>query len=276
MTRGHRGSLPLRCRALLISFSMPVYPGALTASRHRALLPITQSAPAVDPLPSGEEPGLMSQHPLHHRRKARRFRSWRWLESRLRVGDFGATWLLPEPSPSASLLGAVAAARRPAPSLTDPPTLVRKSERARRPGPLGAHGRSLLPLDRIPSPPHARRGAANTLVTVTGAEALTPVKVTQLLYVTTDELAVRRTVAVATVVHPLDKAPSATVPLVSYQAAYDGGSGAQCEPAIPSTDHAAWTVPAPIPLRYAAEGWTSSPRTTKGRSRLRGWPAERL
>jgi hypothetical protein len=91
-------------------------------------------------------------------------------------------------------------------------------------------------------------------VTVTRAEMSTPAKVTQLLYVTTDELG-RRTVSVATVVHPLDKAPSATAPLVSYQAAYDA-LGAQCEPSytFPLTvQHE--TVPAPIPLQYAAEGY---------------------
>jgi hypothetical protein len=90
-------------------------------------------------------------------------------------------------------------------------------------------------------------------VTVTGAEVITQVKVTQLLYVTTDELG-ERTVSVATVVHPRDKAPSATVPLVSYQAAYDA-LGVQCEPSytFPLTmQHE--TVPAPIPLQYAAEG----------------------
>jgi hypothetical protein len=91
-------------------------------------------------------------------------------------------------------------------------------------------------------------------VTVTGAEVPTPVKVTQLLYVTTDELG-HRTVSVAIVVHPRDKAPSATAPLVSYQAAYDA-LGAQCEPSytFPLTmQHE--TVPAPIPLQYAAEGY---------------------
>jgi hypothetical protein len=91
-------------------------------------------------------------------------------------------------------------------------------------------------------------------VTATRAAASTPVKETQLLYVTTDELG-HRTVSVATVVHPLDKAPSATAPLVSYQAAYDA-LGAQCEPSytFPLTmQHE--TVPAPIPLQYAAEGY---------------------
>ena len=92
-------------------------------------------------------------------------------------------------------------------------------------------------------------------VTATRAAASsTPVKVTQLLYVTTDELG-HRTVSVATVVHPLDKAPSATAPLISYQAAYDA-LGAQCEPSytFPLTmQHE--TVPAPIPLQYAAEGY---------------------
>ena len=91
-------------------------------------------------------------------------------------------------------------------------------------------------------------------VTATRAAASTPVKVTQLLYVTTDELG-HRSVSVATVVHPLDKAPSATAPLVSYQAAYDA-LGAQCEPSytFPLTmQHE--TVPAPIPLQYAAEGY---------------------
>ncbi len=91
-------------------------------------------------------------------------------------------------------------------------------------------------------------------VTVSRAEVSTPVKVTQLLYVTTDELG-HRTVSVATVVHPLEKAPSAAAPLVSYQAAYDA-LGAQCEPSytFPLTmQHE--TVPAPIPLQYAAEGY---------------------
>jgi len=96
-------------------------------------------------------------------------------------------------------------------------------------------------------------------VTVSRAEVSVPVKVTQLLYVTTDELD-RRTVSVATVVHPLDKAPSATAPLataslVSYQAAYDA-LGAQCEPSytFPLTmQHE--TVPAPVALQYAAAGY---------------------
>jgi hypothetical protein len=91
-------------------------------------------------------------------------------------------------------------------------------------------------------------------VTVTKDEVSTPVKVIQLLYVTTDELG-HRTVSVATVVHPLDKAPSATAPLVSYQAAYDA-LGVQCEPSytFPLTlQHE--TVPVPIPLQYAAEGY---------------------
>lgn len=91
-------------------------------------------------------------------------------------------------------------------------------------------------------------------VTVTRTEVSTPVKVAQLLYVTTDELG-HRTVSVATVVHPLDKAPSAAAPLVSYQAAYDA-LGAQCEPSytFPLTiQHE--TVPAPIPLQYAAAGY---------------------
>jgi hypothetical protein len=91
-------------------------------------------------------------------------------------------------------------------------------------------------------------------ITVARAEVSTPVKVTQLLYVTTDELG-HRTVSVATVVHPLDRAQSATTPLVSYQAAYDA-LGAQCEPSFtfPLTNQHE-TVPAPIPLQYAAEGY---------------------
>jgi len=60
------------------------------------------------------------------------------------------------------------------------------------------------------------------------AGATTPVRAAQLLYVTTDELG-RRTVSVATVLQPLDKAASAATGLVSYQAAYDA-LGAQCDP----------------------------------------------
>ena len=90
-------------------------------------------------------------------------------------------------------------------------------------------------------------------VTVARAEVSTPVQVTQLLYVTTDELG-HRTVSVATVVHPVDKARSAAAPLVSYQAAYDA-LGTQCEPSYTfalTMQHE--TVPAPIPLQYAAAG----------------------
>ena len=65
-------------------------------------------------------------------------------------------------------------------------------------------------------------------ISFAAAGATTPVRAAQLLYVTTDELG-RRTVSVATVLQPLDKAASADTHLVSYQAAYDA-LGAQCDP----------------------------------------------
>lgn len=82
-----------------------------------------------------------------------------------------------------------------------------------------------------------------------------PIRVSQILYVTTDELG-RRTKSVATVVQPEDASASATTHLVSYQAAYDA-LGAQCDPSytFPLTmQHE--TVPAPIPLQYATAGYT--------------------
>jgi len=60
------------------------------------------------------------------------------------------------------------------------------------------------------------------------AGATTPVRAAQLLYVTTDELG-RRTVSVATVLQPLDKALAAATGLVSFQGAYDA-LGARCDP----------------------------------------------
>jgi hypothetical protein len=92
-------------------------------------------------------------------------------------------------------------------------------------------------------------------VTVTEARASTPVKVTQLLYVTTNELD-HKTVSVATVIQPPDKSPPTALHMISYQAAYDA-LGAQCDPSytFPLTvQHE--TVPAPIPLQYAAAGDT--------------------
>jgi hypothetical protein len=92
-------------------------------------------------------------------------------------------------------------------------------------------------------------------VNVTSARLPAPVKVSQLLYVTTDELG-RRAVSVATVVQPENMAASATTHLVSYQAAYDA-LGAQCDPSytFPLTmQHE--TVPPPIPLQDAVTGDT--------------------
>ncbi len=79
--------------------------------------------------------------------------------------------------------------------------------------------------------------------------ATTPVRAAQLLYVTTDELG-RRTVSVATVLQPLNKAV-ADSGLVSYQAAYDA-LGAQCDP---SYTLRAGTPSAPI-MAYLAAGDT--------------------
>lgn len=56
----------------------------------------------------------------------------------------------------------------------------------------------------------------------------TPVKATQLLYVTIDELGCRA-VSVVTVLHPLEAPTSAPTRLFSYQTSYDA-LGAQCDP----------------------------------------------
>lgn len=92
-------------------------------------------------------------------------------------------------------------------------------------------------------------------VSVKGAGLSTLVEVSQILYVTTDELG-RRSVSVATVVQPQNVSASAAPRLVSYQAAYDA-LGAQCDPSytFPLTmQHE--TIPAPVPLEYAAADYT--------------------
>ena len=142
-------------------------------------------------------------------------------------------------------------------TITNGPADVGTQVRAANAGPQGPLVPTTDPFYRWRRP--LRHDAPGTVlrarsVSVARAEISTPVKVTQLLYVTTDELG-HRTVAVATVVHPPDKAPPAAAPLVSYQAAYDA-LGAQCEPSytFPLTiQHE--SVPAPIPLQYAAEGY---------------------
>jgi hypothetical protein len=58
--------------------------------------------------------------------------------------------------------------------------------------------------------------------------ATTPVKTTQLLYLTTDELGCR-TVSVVTVFRPLGKAASTATRLFAYETSYDA-LGAQCDP----------------------------------------------
>lgn len=80
----------------------------------------------------------------------------------------------------------------------------------------------------------------------------TPVKATQLLYVTTDQLR-RRTVSVVTVLQPLDKAASAATRLVSYQTAYDA-LGAECDPSY--TLQTGTQTELPLILRYVAAGYT--------------------
>jgi hypothetical protein len=92
-------------------------------------------------------------------------------------------------------------------------------------------------------------------VTVTKAGASTPVKATQLLYVTTDELG-RRVVSVVTVLQPLDKAASSAIRLVSYQWAYDA-LGAECDPSYTLQLLALHETSAiPVPLQFAAAGYT--------------------
>ncbi len=58
--------------------------------------------------------------------------------------------------------------------------------------------------------------------------ANTPMKTTQVLYVTTDELGCR-TISVVTVFQPLDESASTPIRLFSYQTSYDA-LGAQCDP----------------------------------------------
>jgi len=91
--------------------------------------------------------------------------------------------------------------------------------------------------------------------TVTVGEAggpATPVRAVQLLYVTTDQLG-RRTVTVATVLRPLDRAEPAATRLVSYQPAYDA-LGAQCDPSYTLQTGALTELP--LILRYVAAGDT--------------------
>jgi len=78
----------------------------------------------------------------------------------------------------------------------------------------------------------------------------TPVKASQLLYVTTDELG-RRTVSVVTVLQPLNNAASTATRLVSYQPAYDA-LGAECDPSY--TLQTGTEGESPLIMRYVAAG----------------------
>jgi len=80
----------------------------------------------------------------------------------------------------------------------------------------------------------------------------TPVRAAQLLYVTTDQLG-RKTVTVATVLRPRDRAASGATRLVSYQPAYDA-LGTQCDPSY--TLQTGTLTELPLILRYVAVGDT--------------------
>ena len=103
---------------------------------------------------------------------------------------------------------------------------------------------------------HAAPGAVlrTRRVRVTQAGSASPVEVTQLLYVTTDEQG-RRTVSVATVLQPISSEASATH-LVSYQEPYDG-LGSQCDPSYTLQLLALHETSAvPVPLQFTADGDT--------------------
>jgi hypothetical protein len=96
------------------------------------------------------------------------------------------------------------------------------------------------------------RARTLTIAFAEGGGATTPVKTTQLLYVTTNELG-RRTASVTTVFHPLHNTSSAATRVVSYQTAYDT-LGAQCDP---SYTIQAGTLGEPgLILGYVATGYT--------------------
>ncbi|MGH9920151.1 MAG: lipase family protein, partial [Nitrososphaerales archaeon] len=80
----------------------------------------------------------------------------------------------------------------------------------------------------------------------------TPVKATQLLYVTTDELG-SRTVSVVSVLQPLNEVASAATRLVSYQNPYDA-LGAKCDPSY--TLQVGTEGQLPLALRYVEAGDT--------------------
>ena len=106
------------------------------------------------------------------------------------------------------------------------PSGVRRNQR----GQNRSEARSSPPRRGRSRAPLSREAAWRCIVHVlcSRSRATTPVRAAQLLYVTTDELG-RRTVSVATVLQPLDKAASAASGLDSYQAAYDA-LGARCDP----------------------------------------------
>jgi hypothetical protein len=82
--------------------------------------------------------------------------------------------------------------------------------------------------------------------------ANTPMKTTQLLYVTTDELGCK-TISVVTVFQPLHRPSSAPTRLFSYQTSYDA-LGAQCDPSY--TLRAGTEGETPFIMSYVSSGYT--------------------
>jgi len=97
-----------------------------------------------------------------------------------------------------------------------------------------------------------RKPKSGTKAAKSRTSSLPPVKATQLLYVTTDELG-RKTVSVATVLQPADRAASAANRLVSYQTAYDA-LGAECDPSYALQTGMEGELPKI--LSYVASGYT--------------------
>jgi hypothetical protein len=97
-----------------------------------------------------------------------------------------------------------------------------------------------------------RKPKSGTKAAKKRTSSLPPVKATQLLYVTTDELG-RKTVSVATVLQPIDRAASSADRVVSYQTAYDA-LGAECDPSYALQTGMEGDLP--NLLSYVASGYT--------------------
>jgi hypothetical protein len=136
-------------------------------------------------------------------------------------------------APATTSTTALSARTRTAPAIASPSTCVNANAQAPTTG-AGTPGAALPTTDPFykwgGSLTHGAPGTVLRTRTIAfgDASANTPLKTTQLLYITTDELGCR-TVSVVTVFEPRKESAASPTRLFSYQTSYDA-LGSQCDP----------------------------------------------